>query len=174
MGYAIAEALAKRGAKVTLVAGPTQLDNLENVEVIHVESAEEMFNAVTSRYEEQDIVVKAAAVSDYTPADVLNHKMKTRWQSFCHFKRTKDILKYLGEHKTHQYLVGFAAETQNINAYAQDKLKRKNADVIISNNVGDQTIGFQSDDNELTMHFKDGQRINIKRKESATCTTNFR
>ena len=83
-------------------------------------------------------------------------------------------MKYLGEHKTHQYLVGFAAETQNINAYAQDKLKRKNADVIISNNVGDQTIGFQSDDNELTMHFKDGQRINIKRKESATCTTNFR
>ena len=59
----------------------------------------------------------------------------------------------------------FAAETQNINAYAQDKLKRKNADVIISNNVGDQTIGFQSDDNELTMHFKDGQRINIKRKK---------
>lgn len=136
MGYAIAEALAKRGAKVTLVAGPTQLDNPENVEVIHVESAEEMFNAVTSRYEEQDIVVKAAAVSDYTPADVLNHKMKKQDGNLSvTFKRTKDILKYLGEHKTHQYLVGFAAETQNINAYAQDKLKRKNADVIISNNV---------------------------------------
>lgn len=82
MGYAIAEALAKRGAKVTLVAGPTQLDNPENVEVIHVESAEEMFNAVTSRYEEQDIVVKAAAVSDYTPADVLNHKMKNKMAIF--------------------------------------------------------------------------------------------
>ena len=164
MGYAIAEALAKRGAKVTLVAGPTQLDNPENVEVIHVESAEEMFNAVTSRYEEQDIVVKVAAVSDYTPADVLNHKMKKQDGNLSvTFKRTKDILKYLGEHKTHQYLVGFAAETQNINAYAQDKLKRKNADVIISNNVGDQTIGFQSDDNELTMHFKNGQRINIKK-----------
>ena len=81
MGYAIAEALAKRGAKVTLVAGPTQLDNPENVEVIHVESAEEMFNAVTSRYEEQDIV-KAAAVSDYTPADVLNHKMKNKMAIF--------------------------------------------------------------------------------------------
>ena len=81
MGYAIAEALAKRGAKVTLVAGPTQLDNPENVEVIHVESAEEMFNAVTSRYEEQDIVVKSSRLRLYA-GDVLNHKMKNKMAIF--------------------------------------------------------------------------------------------
>lgn len=123
-----------------------------------------MFQAVTQRYAEQDIVVKAAAVSDYTPTQVLDQKMKKQEGDLSvTFKRTKDILKYLGEHKTHQYLVGFAAETQNVEKYAQDKLKRKNADVIISNNVGDQSIGFKSDDNELTMHFKNGEMHSIKK-----------
>ncbi|BGE82638.1 bifunctional phosphopantothenoylcysteine decarboxylase/phosphopantothenate--cysteine ligase CoaBC [Staphylococcus petrasii] len=164
MGFAIAQALRDRGAHVTLVTGPTQLEDPTGVEVIHIESAEEMFQAVTQRYDEQDIVVKAAAVSDYTPTQVLDHKMKKQEGDLSvTFKRTKDILKYLGEHKTHQYLVGFAAETQNIEQYAQDKLKRKNADVIISNNVGDQSIGFKSDDNELTMHFKNGETHNIKK-----------
>ena len=164
MGFAIAQALRDRGAHVTLVTGPTQLEDAAGVEMVHIESAEEMFQAVTQRYEQQDIVVKAAAVSDYTPADVLDHKMKKQdGDLVVNFKRTKDILKYLGEHKTHQYLVGFAAETQNIEKYAQDKLKRKNADVIISNNVGDQSIGFKSDDNELTMHFKTKEMINIKK-----------
>lgn len=164
MGYALAEALQKRGAHVTLVTGPTQLVDPIGVNVVHIESAEDMFEAVTTRFDQQDIVFKAAAVSDYTPMEVLDHKMKKRDGDLAvTFKRTKDILKYLGEHKAHQYLVGFAAETQNIEAYAQDKLKRKNADVIISNNVGDKTIGFKSDDNELTMHFKTNEMINIKR-----------
>lgn len=164
MGYAIAEALRDRGAHVTLVTGPTQLADPVGVEVVHIESAKEMFEAVTIRYDKQDIVVKAAAVSDYTPLEVLDHKMKKQDGDLAvTFKRTKDILKYLGEHKTHQYLVGFAAETQNIKKYAQDKLKRKNADVIISNNVGDQSIGFKSDDNELTMHFKNNDLINIQK-----------
>ncbi|WP_210135329.1 bifunctional phosphopantothenoylcysteine decarboxylase/phosphopantothenate--cysteine ligase CoaBC [Staphylococcus sp. GDX8P80P] len=164
MGYALAEALQKRGAHVTLVTGPTQLVDPIGVDVVHIESAEDMFEAVTTRFDQQDIVFKAAAVSDYTPMEVLDHKMKKQDGDLAvTFKRTKDILKYLGEHKAHQYLVGFAAETQNIEAYAQDKLKRKNADVIISNNVGDKTIGFKSDDNELTMHFKTNEMINIKR-----------
>ncbi|MBF2756756.1 MULTISPECIES: bifunctional phosphopantothenoylcysteine decarboxylase/phosphopantothenate--cysteine ligase CoaBC [unclassified Staphylococcus] len=164
MGYALAEALQKRGAHVTLVTGPTQLVDPIGVNVVHIESAEDMFEAVTTRFDQQDIVFKAAAVSDYTPIEVLDHKMKKQDGDLAvTFKRTKDILKYLGEHKAHQYLVGFAAETQNIEAYAQDKLKRKNADVIISNNVGDKTIGFKSDDNELTMHFKTNEMINIKR-----------
>ncbi|MDY4022340.1 bifunctional phosphopantothenoylcysteine decarboxylase/phosphopantothenate--cysteine ligase CoaBC [Staphylococcus borealis] len=164
MGYALAEALQKRGAHVTLVTGPTQLIDPIGVDVVHIESAEDMFEAVTTRFDQQDIVFKAAAVSDYTPMKVLDHKMKKQDGDLAvTFKRTKDILKYLGEHKAHQYLVGFAAETQNIEAYAQDKLKRKNADVIISNNVGDKTIGFKSDDNELTMHFKTNEMINIKR-----------
>ena len=164
MGFAIANALKKRGAHVTLVTGPTQLADPEGIEVIHVESAEEMFQETAKRYDMQDIVVKAAAVSDYTPSEVLDHKMKKQDGDLTvKFKRTQDILKYLGEHKTNQYLVGFAAETQNIEKYAQDKLKRKNADVIISNNVGDHSIGFSSDENELTMHFKNQDMINIKK-----------
>lgn len=164
MGFAIAEALREKGAEVTLVTGPTQLTDPKGINVIHVQSAEDMFNAVKERYNAQDIIFKAAAVSDYTPSEVLDHKMKKREGDLSvTFKRTTDILKYLGDNKMHQYLVGFAAETQNIEAYAQDKLARKNADVIISNNVGDQSIGFSSDDNELTMHFKNKDMVNIKK-----------
>ncbi len=175
MGYAIAEALRNRGAIVTLVAGPTTLEDPKDIEVIHVQSAEEMFEQVTSRFDEQDIVVKAAAVSDYTPVDVLEHKMKKQDGDLSISKRTKDILKYLGEHKTSQYLIGFAAETEDIENYAQQKLRKKNADVIISNNVGDMSIGFSSDDNELTMHFKNNEKVNIKKeKKSHISCTNFR
>ncbi|WP_049390981.1 bifunctional phosphopantothenoylcysteine decarboxylase/phosphopantothenate--cysteine ligase CoaBC [Staphylococcus capitis] len=164
MGFAIAEALREKGAEVTLVTGPTQLTDPKGINVIHVQSAEDMFNAVKERYNAQDIIFKAAAVSDYTPSEVLDHKMKKREGDLSvTFKRTTDILKYLGDNKKHQYLVGFAAETQNIETYAQDKLARKNADVIISNNVGDQSIGFSSDDNELTMHFKNKDMVNIKK-----------
>ncbi|MDS3998240.1 bifunctional phosphopantothenoylcysteine decarboxylase/phosphopantothenate--cysteine ligase CoaBC [Staphylococcus capitis] len=164
MGFAIAEALREKGAEVTLVTGPTQLTDPKGINVIHVQSAQDMFNAVKERYNAQDIIFKAAAVSDYTPSEVLDHKMKKREGDLSvTFKRTTDILKYLGDNKKHQYLVGFAAETQNIEAYAQDKLARKNADVIISNNVGDQSIGFSSDDNELTMHFKNKDMVNIKK-----------
>lgn len=164
MGFALAEALRDRGAEVTLITGPTQLTDPTGINVIHVQSAEDMFNAVKERYDAQDIVFKAAAVSDYTPSEVLEHKMKKREGDLSvTFKRTTDILKYLGDNKKHQYLVGFAAETQNIEAYAQDKLARKNADVIISNNVGDQSIGFSSDDNELMMHFKNKDVVSIKK-----------
>ncbi|MEK5169858.1 MULTISPECIES: bifunctional phosphopantothenoylcysteine decarboxylase/phosphopantothenate--cysteine ligase CoaBC [Staphylococcus] len=164
MGFALAEALRDKGAEVTLITGPTQLTDPTGINVIHVQSAEDMFNAVKERYDAQDIVFKAAAVSDYTPSEVLEHKMKKREGDLSvTFKRTTDILKYLGDNKKHQYLVGFAAETQNIEAYAQDKLARKNADVIISNNVGDQSIGFSSDDNELMMHFKNKDVVSIKK-----------
>ena len=164
MGYALAQALKQRGAIVTLVTGPTQLDDPQGIEVVHVQSAEEMFKEVTARYQTQDIVFKAAAVSDYTPKEVQPHKVKKQdGELSVVFKRTPDILKYLGEHKAHQYLVGFAAETQDIERYAQEKLTRKNADVIISNNVGDTSIGFSSDDNELTMHFKNHLQINISK-----------
>ncbi|ARJ14231.1 bifunctional phosphopantothenoylcysteine decarboxylase/phosphopantothenate--cysteine ligase CoaBC [Staphylococcus lugdunensis] len=164
MGYALAQALKQRGAIVTLVTGPTQLDDPQGIEVVHVQSAEEMFKEVTARYQTQDIVFKAAAVSDYTPKEVQPHKVKKQdGELSVVFKRTPDILKYLGEHKSHQYLVGFAAETQDIERYAQEKLTRKNADVIISNNVGDTSIGFSSDDNELTMHFKNHLQIDISK-----------
>lgn len=116
----LAESLAKRGAEVTLVSGPTHLTPPKHVDVVHVQSAEEMFEAVRSRFAKQDIVFKAAAVSDYAPVEMLEHKLKKQDGTLSvEFKRTPDILKYLGEHKESQYLVGFAAETQNIEAYAQ-------------------------------------------------------
>lgn len=157
MGYAIAEALQKVGAEVTLVTGPTSIEPPRHVEVVQVTTAEEMFQAVKQRFEQQDIIFKTAAVSDYTPVEPLPHKMKKQdGDVTVTFKRTQDILKYIGEHKTTQKLVGFAAETQNMESYAQDKLARKNADVIIANNVGDTSIGFSSDNNEVSLYFKDG------------------
>ncbi|WP_233509779.1 bifunctional phosphopantothenoylcysteine decarboxylase/phosphopantothenate--cysteine ligase CoaBC [Staphylococcus pseudintermedius] len=157
MGYAIAEALQKVGAEVTLVTGPTSIEAPRHVEVLQVTTAEDMFQAVRQRFKQQDIIFKTAAVSDYTPVDPLPHKMKKQnGDVTVTFKRTQDILKYLGEHKTTQKLVGFAAETQNMESYAQDKLARKNADVIIANNVGDTSIGFSSDNNEVSLYFKDG------------------
>lgn len=157
MGYAIAEALQKLGAEVTLVTGPTSIEAPRHVEVVQVTTAEDMFQAVRQRFKQQDIIFKTAAVSDYTPVDPLPHKMKKQnGDVTVTFKRTQDILKYLGEHKTTQKLVGFAAETQNMESYAQDKLARKNADVTIANNVGDTSIGFSSDNNEVSLYFKDG------------------
>ncbi|MGV3041701.1 bifunctional phosphopantothenoylcysteine decarboxylase/phosphopantothenate--cysteine ligase CoaBC [Staphylococcus rostri] len=157
MGYAIAAALVEQGAHVTLVSGPTHLTPPDGVTFVSVTSAEEMFEAVVSRYDAQDIVFKTAAVSDYTPVTKLTHKVKKQDGNLTvEFERTKDILKYLGEHKTTQKLVGFAAETRDVAHYAQDKLARKNADVIIANNVGDRSIGFNSDQNEVTMYFKGG------------------
>ncbi|TDM07313.1 bifunctional phosphopantothenoylcysteine decarboxylase/phosphopantothenate--cysteine ligase CoaBC [Macrococcus lamae] len=157
MGYALAEAAASRGAIVTLVSGPVHIAPPKGVSVVNVESAEEMFEAVTSRMEEQDIIVKAAAVADYTPVSRLTGKLKKQEGSLdLSFKRTTDILKYLGEHKTHHYLAGFAAETEQVAAYAKGKLEKKNADVIIANNVGDTSIGFKSNNNAVELFFKDG------------------
>lgn len=164
MGYAIAAALQKVGADVTLVTGPTSIEPPHNVEVVQVTTAEDMFQAVKKRFEQQDIIFKTAAVSDYTPVEPLAHKMKKQdGDVTVTFKRTQDILKYLGERKTTQKLVGFAAETQNMESYAQDKLARKNADVIIANNVGDTSIGFSSDQNEVSLYFKDGTTATLQK-----------
>lgn len=164
MGYAIAEALEQLGAHVTLVTGPTAITPPERVDVVQVTTADDMFQAVKARFETQDIIFKTAAVSDYTPVTPLAHKMKKQeGEVTVTFKRTQDILKYLGEHKTTQKLVGFAAETQNVANYAQDKLARKNADVIIANNVGDRSIGFSSDENEVTLFFKEGHTETLEK-----------
>lgn len=164
MGYALAEALVSRGAEVTLVSGPTHIEVPQDVTFVPVTSAEDMFEAVVSRFDAQDIVFKTAAVSDYTPVSKLEHKLKKQDGNLTvEFKRTKDILKYLGEHKTHQKLVGFAAETREVAHYAKDKLTRKNADVIIANNVGDRSIGFNSDQNEVTLYFKEGDAQPIEK-----------
>lgn len=156
MGYALAEAAQLRGADVTLISGRLEIDVPEGLTYVPVESAAEMFEAVTSRMEEQDIIIKAAAVADYTTEQIAGKMKKKDADLTLTLSRTQDILKYLGTHKTHQYLAGFAAETDHVEMYARGKLEKKNADVIIANNVGDKSIGFKSEDNAVEMFFKDG------------------
>ncbi len=162
MGYALAEAARDLGANVTLVSGETNLTQPVGVEFIQVTSAEDMFQAVKSRMNDMDMIIKAAAVADYTPVETSEHKMKKKDGDLqLTFKRTTDILKYLGEHKYKQYLVGFAAETDNVEEYAMDKLKKKNADVIVANHVANEAIGFRSSDNEVDMYFANGDKVPI-------------
>ncbi|WP_206165558.1 bifunctional phosphopantothenoylcysteine decarboxylase/phosphopantothenate--cysteine ligase CoaBC [Mammaliicoccus sciuri] len=162
MGYALAEAARDLGANVTLVSGETNLTQPVGVEFVQVTSAEDMFQAVKSRMNDMDMIIKAAAVADYTPVETSEHKMKKKDGDLqLTFKRTTDILKYLGEHKDKQYLVGFAAETDNVEEYAMGKLKKKNADVIVANHVANEAFGFRSSDNEVDMYFANGDKVPI-------------
>ncbi|WP_436878965.1 bifunctional phosphopantothenoylcysteine decarboxylase/phosphopantothenate--cysteine ligase CoaBC [Mammaliicoccus sciuri] len=162
MGYALAEAARDLGANVTLVSGETNLTQPVGVEFVQVTSAEDMFQAVKSRMNDMDMIIKAAAVADYTPVETSEHKMKKKDGDLqLTFKRTTDILKYLGEHKGKQCLVGFAAETDNVEEYAMGKLKKKNADVIVANHVANEAIGFRSSDNEVDMYFANGDKVPI-------------
>lgn len=165
MGYSLAEAASVRGANVTLISTDLTLEVPQGVNYIKIESAEDMFNAVKANMEQANIIIKAAAVADYTPVEVFDQKMKKKEGDLSiQLKRTQDILMYIGEHKTHQYVIGFAAETEKVEMYARGKLAKKNADVIIANNVGDQSIGFKSDDNAVTMYFKDGSEAVIEKQ----------
>lgn len=164
MGYALAEAARDLGADVTLVSGETHLTQPIGVEFVQITSAEEMFQAVKSRMNNMDMIIKAAAVADYTPIETSEQKMKKKDGDLqLTFKRTTDILKYLGEHKDKQYLVGFAAETENVETYAKGKLKKKNADVIVANHVANEAIGFRSSDNEVDMYFANGDKVSIEK-----------
>ncbi|ART76294.1 bifunctional phosphopantothenoylcysteine decarboxylase/phosphopantothenate--cysteine ligase CoaBC [Sutcliffiella horikoshii] len=162
MGYAIAEAAASLGADVILVSGPTNLPDPPKVQTIRVESAEEMFHAVMEHYEKTDVVIKSAAVADYRPKFVSDIKMKKQdGDSVLELERTKDILKTLGERKKHQVLVGFAAETNNVEEYAKGKLEKKNLDYVVANNVTVSGAGFGTDTNLVTIYNKDGTSISL-------------
>lgn len=164
MGYSLAEAANLRGADVTLVSADVGIPVPNGVRHIKTESAQDMFNAVRDNME-QDLIIKAAAVADYTPVETYDQKLKKQEADLTiTFKRTEDILKYIGEHKTTQFVVGFAAETEHVEKYARGKLIKKNADVIVANNVGDKSIGFKSNDNAVTMYFKDGTHIDISKQ----------
>lgn len=157
MGYAIAEAAHEMGADVTLISGPVALEAPAGVIVQRVETAEEMYEAVMKGYEGADVVVKTAAVADYRPKQVHAHKMKKQDGSLTiELERTKDILKELGEKKTHQFLIGFAAETNDVEQYAKQKLMSKNADMIVANNVSQEGAGFGGDTNIITLFHRDG------------------
>lgn len=153
MGYAIAEAAQHLGAEVVLISGPTALQPPPNVQTIFVESAEQMLQEVLKHYDQSDIVIKAAAVADYRPKFVSESKIKKNDGSIViEMERTTDILKTLGEKKKQQLLVGFAAETNNVEQYAKGKLEKKNLDYIVANNVTEEGAGFNTDTNIISIY----------------------
>ncbi|EJV81998.1 bifunctional phosphopantothenoylcysteine decarboxylase/phosphopantothenate--cysteine ligase CoaBC [Bacillus mycoides] len=162
MGYAIAEVAASLGADVILVSGPTALNPPLHVTTIQVESAQDMLEAVLQHYQNVDVVIKTAAVADYRPKYVHDNKMKKQnGDAVIELERTVDILKTLGEKKDRQLLIGFAAETTNIEEYATRKLREKNANMIVANDVKAQGAGFGTDTNIVTMYRKDGEIIEL-------------
>jgi phosphopantothenoylcysteine decarboxylase / phosphopantothenate---cysteine ligase len=159
MGYAIARAAEYRGANVTLVAGPTVLPDPVNIRTHHVISASEMASVVFSHMKAADIIVKTAAVSDYRPDSPADQKIKKDQDRLTvTLVKNEDILFTLGQNKTHQVLVGFAAETQNLDAYATGKLEKKNLDLIVGNIVGHPGAGFASDTNRVVFFYRDGTK----------------
>lgn len=158
MGYALAEQAAKLGASVTLVTGPTNLEYPKGVQVVQIESAQQMLEAVMQRYHEADVVIKSAAVADYRPKHVFDQKMKKQpGEAVLELERTTDILRTLGERKEHQLLVGFAAETEQVDEYAQKKLASKNLDMIVANNVTTEGAGFGTETNIVTLYKRSGE-----------------
>ena len=157
MGYAIAKHCMQRGAEITLVTGETSIEPPSFVNVIEVTSAKEMFDAVKDNFEEQDIIIKAAAVADYTPSEQREGKIKKADVDLSiQLKRTDDILKYLGEHKKDgQLLCGFSMETENLIQNSRKKLEEKNADMIVANNLTTQGAGFATDTNVVVFITKD-------------------
>ncbi len=160
MGYAIAEAARERGLLVTLVSGPVNLLPPEGVEVINIESAADMANAMKSAAQTADIIVMAAAVADYRPKQYSTSKVKKSDGDMCiELERTEDILLSLGKNKRPgQILVGFAAETDDLLKNAQGKLERKNLDYIAANIVGVPGRGFAADNNAITLIGRDGSQ----------------
>lgn len=153
MGYAIAKVCSMRGAEVTLVSGKTAIKPPLFVDVVPVTTAREMYEAVTGRSDRQDIVIKAAAVADYRPKTISEQKVKkTDGELFIEMERTDDILKYLGEHKrANQFLCGFSMETEHMLENSRKKLKKKNLDMIVANNVKVEGAGFAGDTNIVTL-----------------------
>ena len=158
MGYSIAEEALKRGAHVTLISGPTHISPPQGVELVLVQTTDEMADQTFHHYEKTDIVIMAAAVSDVTFKDVAPQKMKKKGLSQdVKLVQNQDILKKLGEKKGDRILIGFAAETENIKENSLQKIEDKNLDFIVSNNVADETIGFESDFNQVFFVYSDGQ-----------------
>ncbi|MBC1407503.1 bifunctional phosphopantothenoylcysteine decarboxylase/phosphopantothenate--cysteine ligase CoaBC [Listeria innocua] len=158
MGFSIAESAARHGANVTLITTSKTLPVPPGVEAVYVESADEMYQAVLERKAEQHIFVMTAAVADYTPANVSEQKIKKQPGDFTiEMKRTKDILLEIGQNKTaDQVVIGFAAETENLETNALKKLTSKNADMIVANNISEAGAGFSGDTNIVTLYRKDG------------------
>ena len=170
MGYAIAKMAMLRGAEVTLVSGPTAIEPPLFVKVVPVTSARDMFEAVTGVSDQQDIIIKAAAVADYRPKQVSEDKVKKKDdQVSIELERTDDILKYLGQHKKDgQFLCGFSMETKNMIGNSRAKLEKKNLDMVAANNLKVEGAGFQGDTNVLTLITQDEEvSLPLMSKEDA-------
>ena len=170
MGYAIARRAMERGADVTLISGPTDLDRVPFVETVDVVSAQDMFEAVSARAEESDLIFKAAAVADYTPCDYSGDKIKKKEGDLSiPLKRTTDILAWLGEHRRPgQVICGFSMETRDMVANSQAKLENKKVDMICANNLKVSGAGFGVDTNILTVFTRQGaEELPLMGKEDA-------
>ena len=173
MGYAIAEAAIELGANVNLVSGPVSLHADKAINISNINSADEMLESVMSFMDESNIFIGCAAVSDFSPVDYIDTKIKKEdsEQLDIQLKKNKDILSLVAEHFKNSYVVGFAAETSNVEENAKNKLNSKNLNMIISNNVSDQSIGFDVDENEVnvitkneTIFLKRDKKIRIARQ----------
>jgi len=157
MGYAIAQEARERGACVTLVSGPCHIEPPAGVDLIPVETAQEMFDAVIKHFNGADVVIKAAAVADFRPKQKAAEKIKKHEATMTlELERNPDILQYLGDNKRDQVLVGFAAETENIMKNAEAKLNRKNLDLLVANDLTEEGAGFGVDTNVATLFFPGG------------------
>lgn len=172
MGYAVAKIAMYRGAFVTLVSGPVALAPPLSVEFVPVISAREMYEAVLDRAKDQDVIIKAAAVADYRPADVATEKIKkSGGNAELKLERTDDILAELGKKKGKAVLCGFSMETENMLACAREKLVRKNLDLIAANNLKQEGAGFGTDTNVLTLISEEGEKqlARMSKEEAACC-----
>lgn len=163
MGYALAEAARKRGAQVTLVTGPTSIPLPQGIDVVQVETAEEMMKALSTRLSWSTAVIMAAAVADFRPKNAASQKLKKQGkkESTLDLERTTDILSALSAQRTHQLIIGFAAETNDVLAHAQAKLKEKGLDLIVANDVTKAGSGFGSDHNAVTLIDRDGHTTDL-------------
>lgn len=162
MGFAVARAAEYRGGEVTLITGPSNLLDPNNVAVIRVNTAKEMALAVFENMAHSDIIIKSAAVSDYRPKDHAEQKLKKQKDELVlSLERTQDILKEIGRNKNERILVGFAAETEHLERHAEQKLAEKNLDIIVGNIVGHPDSGFGADTNTVTLFYKDGTKENL-------------
>ena len=177
MGWFIAQASKEFGWNTTLVLGPSALPNIDGVNVERVVSAEDMLSACRKHFDDCDILIMSAAVSDVRPKMFINHKAKKNEIDLNpQLERTPDILLTLSKEKGEKVLIGFAAETQNVLEYAKGKLEQKNLDAIVANNVGQASTGFASDDNKIDVILRNGEVIDFpqaSKKELATLLIKF-
>ncbi len=159
MGFALAEAAIEAGASVTLIAGPVSLTSPDRVQRIDIESAKQMHQATLDSLDQCDIFIGAAAVADYRPIQAVDQKMKKAADTLSiELIRNPDIISAVASHEQRPFTVGFAAETQDVIAYAKGKLEKKNLDLIIANDVSNSEIGFNSDNNAVTMIWNGGEK----------------